>query len=305
MSVFGQLAEAKATSPAGFGRIAECILSNPEESVSSTIADLAARSGTSPATINRFCKALGYSGYSAMRVAVATANGRAEQSQWSQAVGSEVEPGDSLDAVAKIIAADSLRAIQETLERIDITPLAGIVSAISQAPKIHLFGMSGSYLPANELRHRLQTIGLSAWALADLHDGLTSAAMSKPGDVFVVFSHSGRTTESLQVITEAANSGATTIAITNHADSPIALAAEFSMMTVVDDGLISRSQALAARHSLLFLVDLIFVSVANDDYTRALQAFDQANKSVIPRLVGDNAGRKNGSGPEFAKRVGP
>ena len=245
----GELAEARAELSAGMARIADFILADPESSVSSSIAEVAERTSTSPATVNRFCKHFGFDGYSALRVAVATANGRAEQAQWQQAVGSQVTPEDPLDKIAKIIAADSLRAIQETLDRVDLEPLAAIATAISTARRVSLFGMSGSFLPANELRHRLQTIGLPAWALSDFHDGLTSASMSTDKDVLGVFSHSGRTVETLQVLEAAKRAGATTVAVTNSAASPISSAATHAMLTVVDDGSASRSQALAARHS--------------------------------------------------------
>ncbi|MBZ5869706.1 SIS domain-containing protein, partial [Escherichia coli] len=86
--------------------------------------------------------------------------------------------------------------------------------------------------------------------------------------------------ETLQVLETAKRAGATTVAVTNSAASPISSAATHAMLTVVDDGSASRSQALAARHSLLFLIDLIFVAVANTEYGRSLDAFDRASRSV-------------------------
>src|SRR4051794_10283305 len=44
-------------------RVAEHVLSDPEAAARATIVELAERSGTSPATITRFCRAMGFEGY--------------------------------------------------------------------------------------------------------------------------------------------------------------------------------------------------------------------------------------------------
>src|ERR1044071_411383 len=49
-------------------RVAEHILSDPAAAARATIVELAERSGTSPATITRFCRALGFDGYADLRL---------------------------------------------------------------------------------------------------------------------------------------------------------------------------------------------------------------------------------------------
>ena len=43
----------------------------PAAAARSTIVELAERSGTSPATVTRFCRALGFVGYADLRLAIA------------------------------------------------------------------------------------------------------------------------------------------------------------------------------------------------------------------------------------------
>src|SRR5687768_8915594 len=60
-------------------RVAELILADPAAAARSTIVELAERSGTSPATVTRFCRALGFVGYAELRLAIAGETGRASR----------------------------------------------------------------------------------------------------------------------------------------------------------------------------------------------------------------------------------
>lgn len=285
MSVLGRLSAMSGELPEGLRRIADDILANPEEAAVATISQLAERTGTSPATVNRFCRALGFSGYAELRVAIATDNGRTETALWNQAIGSRVQRDDPLETMAKIIAAGDMRAIQETLDLLDLTTMEQVVTTLVDAGRIHLFGAGGSFLAADELRHRFHVIGRSVWSWSDVHHGLSAAAMMTPGDALVTFSHSGKTREAIQVQAEATGSGATTIAVTNAPRSPLAEAADLVLVTSVHEGSAFRSEALAARHSQLFLIDLVFVAVANQTHDRSLAAFDSAARAVSSQLT--------------------
>ena len=58
-------------------RVAEQVLTDPAGAARATIVELAERSGTSPATVTRFCRALGFDGYADLRLGIAAETGRA------------------------------------------------------------------------------------------------------------------------------------------------------------------------------------------------------------------------------------
>src|SRR5690349_22194624 len=65
-------------------RVAEQVLTDPAAAARATIVELAERSGTSPATVTRFCRALGFDGYADLRLSIAGETGRASrQSGWT------------------------------------------------------------------------------------------------------------------------------------------------------------------------------------------------------------------------------
>src|SRR4029453_10296290 len=58
-------------------RVPERVLPAPAAASRATIVELAERSGTSPATVTRFCRALGFDGYADLRLGIAAETGRA------------------------------------------------------------------------------------------------------------------------------------------------------------------------------------------------------------------------------------
>jgi DNA-binding MurR/RpiR family transcriptional regulator len=105
----------------------------------------------------------------------------------------------------------------------------------------------------------------------DAHDALVSAALLGSDDVAIVFSHGGRTRESIELLRAARVKGAFTVAVTNAAGSPITAHADEVLRTAVRETTF-RSGAMASRIAQLTLVDYLFVGVARGSYDRTVQA---------------------------------
>src|SRR5215207_1286478 len=74
-------------------RVAEQVLADPAAASRATIVELAERSGTSPATVTRFCRALGFDGYADLRLGIASETGRGSRSAgWTVDIGREILP---------------------------------------------------------------------------------------------------------------------------------------------------------------------------------------------------------------------
>src|SRR5688500_1533360 len=128
-------------------RVAELVLTDPASAARSTIVELAERSGTSPATVTRFCRALGFEGYADLRLAIAGETGRAARTGgWTMDIGREIQPSDPLERVlAQIIAADT-RSMHDTAALLDLREVARAADAIATAPRVDIYGASGSAL---------------------------------------------------------------------------------------------------------------------------------------------------------------
>jgi DNA-binding MurR/RpiR family transcriptional regulator len=265
--------------PEALRKVAQAILEAPDEAYRLTIVDLAERSGTSTATITRFCRALGFAGYAELRVAIATASGRETKATWETDIGQEILPDDGLDRVLRVVSGNDIRLIEQTRDQLDLAVVDKVAQAVARAGRVLLFGVSSSAAVASEMEYRLQRMRVPTWSRSDAHAALTDAALLGQGDVAIGISHSGRTREVIEVLAEAGSHGAITVAVTSHPRSPLAEVAEL-VLTTASRATSFRSEGFAAIHSQLLVLDVVYVSVAQRTYERTKQAFDVTVRAV-------------------------
>lgn len=196
-------------------RVAEQVLADPEAAARATIVELAERSGTSPATVTRFCRAMGFEGYADLRLGIAAETGRARSAGWTVDIGREIQPGDPLERVLGQIMAADTQAMHDTATLLDLREVERAAEAIAAATRVNIFGASGSALVGAEMQFSLHRIGVAAWSWHDVHEGLASAALLRDGDVALGISHTGETRETIEMLAEAGSHGATTVALTS------------------------------------------------------------------------------------------
>lgn len=260
-------------------RVAEHVLSDPEAVTRATIVELAEGSGTSPATITRFCRAMGFEGYADLRLGIAAESGRARLAGWAVDIGREIQPGDPLRRVLEQIIAADTRAMHDTAALLDLAEVERAAAAIAAAGRVNIFGASGSALVGEEMQFMLHRIGVTAWAWNDVHEGLASAALLGAGDVALGVSHGGRTRETIEMLAEAGSRGATTVAVTGFARSPLAELAEIVLLTA-SGATTFRPDALSARHPQLVVLDLLYIAVAQRTHNRAHAALRRTAQAV-------------------------
>src|SRR5688572_11229420 len=88
-------------------RVADRVLADPAAVSASTISALADACETSETTVIRFCRAVGFTGYPALRLALAAEGGRSKPSDARDLTGDIVADDDLDKVVAKIAFADA------------------------------------------------------------------------------------------------------------------------------------------------------------------------------------------------------
>ena len=243
-------------------RVARQVLADPSGTARAGIVELAERSGTSPSTVTRFCRALGFDGYAQLRLAIAADTGPGRHAAgWNVDIGREIEPADPLDRVLGQIVASDDRAMRDSAALLDLGAVRQAADAIATARRVDVYGASGSALVGTELQYCLHLLGVPAWSWIDVHDGRASAALLGTGDVAVGISHSGRTRETVDAVAHAGRHGATTVAVTSYPGSALAQAADIVLQTAAQ-ATTYRPDALSARHPQLVLLDLLHIAVA-------------------------------------------
>lgn len=264
-------------------RVAAVIRADPSVVLDSTINELAERCGTSVASVVRFCRSIGFSGYAQLRMSLATEIGKeSAQFRGSISIGADIAETDSLAEIASKIASLEILAIEETLANLDIDELERAVSLIDGAERVLLYGLGASQFIAADLGHKLLRIARPAFVLSDPHEAWASASLPIPGTVAIGFSHRGETIETIEFLRIAKEAGAPTIALTNAPESAFARAADCLLLTEAREPAF-RAGAMVSRIAQLAVVDCVFTGVAQRRYAQTVEALRRSREATRRR----------------------
>lgn len=262
-------------------RVAEVITRDPKSAASRGIVELAKASETSVGSINRFCRSVGISGYTALRLAVATEVGHDSRAEEDADPSGDIDPATPVRETVQLIAASSRKAITRTAELLDYALLDRLARAVHRARLVQVVAFGGSSHVALYLADQLTGIGVPALTTSDANTAASIVATLSPSDVVVALSHSGMARHAVDVVRAARDQGALTAAITSSQASSLAEAAELSLVTTARTST-SRYRGTAGRHAQLFVTDALYVRVAQRRHDRANALLDRAGALTAP-----------------------
>lgn len=199
----------------GEKKIADCILLDARQVVGLSISELAERCGCGDATVVRFARRLGLSGYQSLKIRIAQAV------QYSGMDFRNAEQEDSCYDIFLKRRDGVAEALEETRKILSPRSLENAASAILNAGQVLLFGVGFSASVALDMQHKLLQAGFPAAAYADPHMQMLAASQARRGDAVIGVSLSGSSVDIVEALRAAQGQGAVTIAMTGCGISPI------------------------------------------------------------------------------------
>lgn len=238
-------------------KVGQYILSNPGDVVHLAIGELSQRCHASDTTIFRFCRKVGAGGYQDLKIRLAQ-----ETASLRTPIYAAPTDADTQDEVIRNAVSANIKALEDTLAVLDAATLDHAANVILAARRVDIYGAGGGAIAARDLQYKLIRLGLRAVPHTDAETQVVSATLLTAADVAVAISHSGESLDVLRALRVAAESGATTIAITNHPTSAIAAAAHISLCTAAQESL-AYGYPLGARVAQVGLIDVIYACLAH------------------------------------------
>jgi DNA-binding MurR/RpiR family transcriptional regulator len=263
-------------------RVAQAVLDDPAGVAWLNISELASSCGTSATSVVRFCRAIGMRGYPELRLALAGAV--AHDDKASVALSAEIDPDDDAATIIKKVAYADAKAVTDTASNLDSATLERAVMALAAARRIDVFGVGASGFVALDLQMKLQRIGKPAFAWTDPHMAISAASLRQKRDVVIGLSHTGTTVDTIDVLREARDHGATTIAVTNFPWSPITEVADFVLLTAARETAF-RSGAMTSRIAQLTVIDCLFITLAQQDLPATRVALEKTFAAAQAKRV--------------------
>ncbi|ULT57806.1 MurR/RpiR family transcriptional regulator [Neobacillus drentensis] len=255
-------------------KVADYILENPDKIIHNTINEVAEDLQVADATVFRFCKRIGFKGYQAMKIALAS-----EIIEPIQQIHEEINENDNEKTVADKIFHSNIRTLENTLQILDETSIQKAVGLLMKAKRVEFYGTGGSNVVAMDAFHKFVRTGIKAFAFIDTHFQLMSASQLGENDVAVVISHSGTNKDTLNVLKTAKKNGAKTIGITSFPKSPICQYSDVALFTSSEETEY-RSEALSSRIAQLSLIDALYVNIMILNKEKAKQSLGKVREAI-------------------------
>lgn len=241
-------------------KIAEYILEDPERIKNLTTYEIAKNCDTSQASIVRFSKKLGFSGFPDFKLSLSQDIGNRKAESHVNIMHEELKSTDSFEIIGKKVATENTRAVNNTYEITDFKELEKAVQAINSARKIMLAGVGFSGIVARDLYFKLMELGKVASFENDSHMQLSYLSTMNENDILFVISHSGKTLELFNLTKVAKNKGIKIITLTSVANNPIRELGDIRLSTVEMKSDF-RATALSPRISQLTVIDMIYIKL--------------------------------------------
>ncbi|MGI5966920.1 MULTISPECIES: MurR/RpiR family transcriptional regulator [Anaerotruncus] len=237
-------------------RIADYILSRPDEIIYLSITSLANECHTSETSVIRLCKAMGYKGYQDFKINIAKSI-----IEPSKQIHEAVTNQDSTADIIKKVMSSNIKAIEDTMQVLSSQQVQLAIDAISKTRRLEFYGMGGSGSVALDAQHKFFKYGFSCIAYTDPHMQAMSAATMGPDDVAFGISHTGSSKDIVENLEIASKAGATTICITGGLKSPITKVSDIVLM-VVSKEQSYKPEPMSSRIAQLAIIDVLSVGVA-------------------------------------------
>ncbi|HHX79212.1 MAG TPA: MurR/RpiR family transcriptional regulator [Acholeplasmataceae bacterium] len=238
-----------------------------------TVEGIAKAAYTSPASVVRMCKKLGYDGFKDFKVDFILANSKIEipdVKEYTDVILSK----DVKEFNGKIAIENNVRALEDTLRLFSEEKLKEAAKTIMSARKILLFGKGSSYLVAKDLQMKLRRIDKFCIAQEDSHDQLTDATFIDHRDVVILVSNSGTTSEIVRAAIVAKENKATIIGVVKAGKSLLADISDIVLYTSALEGDF-RSAAMTSRISQMAIIDAIFTECAYYNIEKTVRKLEQ------------------------------
>lgn len=264
-------------------RIAAAILASPNLLSQSSLSEVSEQLNVGEATFIRFCRTLGFKGYTDFKLELAIELATQEK-QNQTLLDTEVSEEDNAFEIAKKLQTALVNVVGETINLLDFEQLDQVVNELHKAKRIFLFGVGSSGITAEDVKHKLMRIGLQVDATTNNHFMYMQASLMKVGDVVIGISHSGYSEEIIRALRIAKKAGAKTVALTHNLRSPITEEADYVLINGNRQGQM-QGDSIGTKIAQLFVMDLIYALLVRKEEQKAIKAKQKTINVILEQRI--------------------
>lgn len=244
-------------------KIADYIIENKEEVIEMTISELANKAGSSEATVTRFCKKCNMKGFHHLKLTLAQEI--VDSKKEKIAISGSVSEDNIKDSLNNILG-NKIEELKQTISMINEKELKEMLDILKKARTVQFVAVGNTIPIALDGCYKLNQIGIPAVANTIWETQIAYTYNLSKDDVVIAISNSGASKRLIDVIDIATEREATTIAITNSDNSPLAKMCKYHIRTSTREKLFL-SEYYFSRISAMTVIEILylFLTVGKDD----------------------------------------
>lgn len=235
-------------------KIATYILQNYKEVIDMTIGDLADASGTSVATVSRFCRKCEVDGFHHLKISLAKELVMGEK---EVTVSNDISRKDIGQSLQNILA-NKIEELRQTVSLFDEKQLEMILNKIQHAGIVQFVAVGNTIPVALDGAYKLNEIGIPSMAGTIWETQLSFALTLKKKDVQIAISNSGESKQVVKMVRAAKKNGCTTVGITNNPNSTIAKEVDYHIQTATREKLFM-NEFCFSRVSAMTVIEILYL----------------------------------------------
>ena len=219
-----------------------------------TVTEIADICDVSEASIIRFAKKIGYSGFYQMKIELAKSS-----IQGSSISRHDTAPENIKSVIEKSLAI-TLDNIRDSYKNLSTIELEKAVHLLATCENVFFFAAGNSYPPCLDFVYKLGRLGIRGHLSETPERSLLQARNMKNGDIAFILSHSGDSTLVYEALSTIKKKQLPVIGMTNYKKSPIVKLLDITLITTAHLNMFNGAENLT-RITETSIFDLIFYNL--------------------------------------------
>ncbi|MCM3764901.1 MurR/RpiR family transcriptional regulator [Neobacillus niacini] len=263
--------------------LARYILKEKENIERLSTIDLANATYTSPSTVVRLSKKLGFSGWNELKEKYL------EELHYLNRHFTEIDPNYPFDAqdsfltIASKIGHLATETIQDTISLLKNEDLKKAVDLLDKARVINVYGISNSLLMAYDFRNKMLRINRRVEMMDLPADQIYVASNSSPTDTAILISYSGESSEVLRIAEILRTNKTPIIAITSIGENSLKEFADCTLSISTREKLFSKIASYSTNNSIHLVLDILYSCLFKLNYKGNLEYKTNISKKIDDR----------------------
>lgn len=271
--------------------IADYILKQKEQLENQSARYIATQLYTVPSTISRFCQKVGYSGFNEFKKAYLSELSYLTSHFHTINPNYPFDYQDESIVIANKIGQLYQETLGDTLALIKKEELQKAIDFIKQAQRIYVFSAGIQAEVAKTFQNKLLKIGKDVSVETKMDECFYRAMFCDVKSVFIIISYSGETDTILRVAKQLKERHIHMIVISTLGENALSRLASVNLPVSTREKMIENLGNFSMNLSTLFLLDILYANIFNDDFQQNYQnkvasskGFEQYRTSYNPLI---------------------